>query len=255
MDHYIHDTVTQTEYVHDTTVVTEYVHDTTIVTLHDTTTVTEYITIHDTTTVTEYVTEYIHDTTTVTEYVTEYVHDTTTVTEYVTEYIHDTVTVTEYVTEYVYDTVTVSSVDTIYVTDTIVPCAKAYTYIYATIHEGETYTDHGFSVSEAGTYVQHLLTAEGCDSTVTLYLQTAVGIDEVAGTRMINIYPNPATRTGAASVTIEGATADVTVVDAQGRVIRRLNGNSEVKTLDVRNLSAGAYYIVSGNTARKLVVE
>ena len=72
---------------------------------------------------------------------------------------------------------------------------------------------------------------------------------------MINIYPNPATRTGAASVTIEGATADVTVVNAQGRVIRRLNGNNEVKTLDVRGLSAGVYYIVSGQVAKKLVVE
>ena len=42
--------------------------------------------------------------------------------------------------------------------------------ITAAICQGETYTENGFNVSEAGVYTQHLQTINGCDSVVTLTL-------------------------------------------------------------------------------------
>ena len=42
--------------------------------------------------------------------------------------------------------------------------------INASICEGETYTENGFNESDQGTYVQDLLTVNGCDSIVTLNL-------------------------------------------------------------------------------------
>ena len=40
----------------------------------------------------------------------------------------------------------------------------------ASICQGETYTENGFNVSEAGVYTQNLQTVNGCDSIVTLTL-------------------------------------------------------------------------------------
>ncbi|MEE0937505.1 MAG: leucine-rich repeat domain-containing protein [Bacteroidales bacterium] len=42
--------------------------------------------------------------------------------------------------------------------------------ISATICEGQTYTENGFNVSEAGVYTQNLISVNGCDSIVTLTL-------------------------------------------------------------------------------------
>src|SRR5574344_813887 len=47
---------------------------------------------------------------------------------------------------------------------------NAYTLFNDTICNGGTYTLHGFNVSTTGTYVQHLHTVAGSDSTVTLHL-------------------------------------------------------------------------------------
>ena len=44
--------------------------------------------------------------------------------------------------------------------------------ITATICEGQVYNENGFNVSEAGTYIQTLQTANGCDSIVTLVVTT-----------------------------------------------------------------------------------
>ena len=51
---------------------------------------------------------------------------------------------------------------------TINPVAN--TTLSAAICEGTTYTENGFNVSEAGTYMQNLQTIDGCDSIVTLNL-------------------------------------------------------------------------------------
>ena len=61
---------------------------------------------------------------------------------------------------------------------TINPVAN--TTLSAAICEGTTYTENGFNVSEAGTYMQNLQTIDGCDSIVTLNLT----INPVANTTL-----------------------------------------------------------------------
>ena len=61
---------------------------------------------------------------------------------------------------------------------TINPVAN--TTLSAAICEGTTYTENGFNVSEAGTYMQNLQTIDGCDSIVTLNLS----VNPVANTNL-----------------------------------------------------------------------
>ena len=61
---------------------------------------------------------------------------------------------------------------------TINPVAN--TTLSAAICDGTTYTENGFNVSEAGTYMQNLQTIDGCDSIVTLNLT----INPVANTTL-----------------------------------------------------------------------
>ena len=56
------------------------------------------------------------------------------------------------------------------VTLTLTVNPVATTALQAAICQGETYTENGFNVSEAGVYTQNLQTINGCDSVVTLTL-------------------------------------------------------------------------------------
>ena len=56
------------------------------------------------------------------------------------------------------------------VTLTLTVNPVATTNLTAAICQGETYTENGFNVSEAGVYTQNLQAINGCDSTVTLTL-------------------------------------------------------------------------------------
>ena len=135
-------------------------------------------------------------------------------------------------------------------------CAKIYTYIHATITNGETYSDYGFNESGAGTYTQTLQTADGCDSIITLYLQVTSSIDGVKQAEIITIYPNPASasRTGNSMVTIEGKGA-VIITNSLGQVVKEIKDNNTYRTLNIKDFERGMYYIKVGNTTQKLVVE
>ncbi len=56
------------------------------------------------------------------------------------------------------------------VTLTVVANPRYETELSATICQGQTYTENGFNVNEAGIYTQNLQTVNGCDSIVTLTL-------------------------------------------------------------------------------------
>ena len=70
---------------------------------------------------------------------------------------------------YTQNLTTVNGCDSI-VTLTLNINSVLYTSLTETICEGQTYTDNGFNVSEAGVYTQNLQTENGCDSIVTLNL-------------------------------------------------------------------------------------
>ena len=64
---------------------------------------------------------------------------------------------------------TINGCDSV-VTLTLTVNPVATTALQAAICQGETYTENGFNVSQAGTYTQNLQTVNGCDSIVTLTL-------------------------------------------------------------------------------------
>ena len=70
---------------------------------------------------------------------------------------------------YTQNLTTVNGCDSI-VTLTLNINSVLYTSLTETICEGQTYTDNGFNVSEAGVYTQNLTSVNGCDSIVTLNL-------------------------------------------------------------------------------------
>ncbi len=108
------------------------------------------------------------------------------------------------------------------------------TIINASINPGETYTEYGFNVSEAGTYIQSV-TTEGCDSIITLILTVNSSLLE-AEAESISFYPNPTNSKITFSSTIER----IEVIDLTGKTILTF---SNTKTINIESLPAGAYYL------------
>ncbi len=154
----------------------------------------------------------------------------------------DTITVVQHDTVTLYDTITQIIYDTI-----IRPCARVYAYIYATINEGEKYSDYGFTKTEAGTYTNIFKTEDGCDSVVVLYLSVLSGLDEVE-TSQIMLYPNPTNEKVYLSVT-NIPDAEITIRDIQGNVVKKENvlANETEFVLDVKDLASGTYTIMLSN--------
>jgi mRNA degradation ribonuclease J1/J2 len=109
------------------------------------------------------------------------------------------------------------------------------TTINATINAGETYAEFGFNESEAGTYVQNLQTEFGCDSTITLVLSVNSSLLE-AEIEEISFYPNPTD----SKVNFSQAIEKVEVIDLTGKTILTF---TNVKTINIESLPAGAYYL------------
>ena len=154
----------------------------------------------------------------------------------------DTITVVQHDTVTLYDTITQIIYDTI-----IRPCARVYAYVYATINEGEKYSDYGFTKTEAGTYTNIFKTEDGCDSTVVLYLTVLSGIDEVESSQIL-LYPNPTNEKVYLSLT-NIPNAEITIRDIMGNVVKKekvLANETEV-VLDVKNLASGTYTIMISN--------
>ena len=275
----LYDTITNTlivdNYIHDTTTVENTITlfdtinttDTLIVTNYDTVTLTKFDTINTTDTL--IVNNYIHDTTVIENTITlfdtinttdtlivnNYIHDTTIVENTIT--LFDTINTTDTLIITLYDTITNTIHDTIINTitdtitqliyDTIIPCARIYTYIYATINEGEKYSDYGFTKTEAGTYTNIFKTEDGCDSTVVLYLTVLSGLDNVESSQIM-LYPNPTNEKVYLSLT-NIQDAEITIRDIMGNIVKKekvLANETEV-VLDVKNLASGTYTIMISN--------
>jgi len=176
------------------------------------------------------------------------------VNNYDTITLYDTMIVNNYDTITLYDTITNTITDTIIqiVYDTSLPCAKIYTYIYATLDSNGYYTDFGFNVNEPGTYIDTLLTEDGCDSIVTLHLSSLVGIDE-AETSQITMYPNPTNEKVYLSLN-NVPNATITIRDIQGKVVRqhKVLPNETNVVLNVRDLASGTYTIMINNDKTRL---
>lgn len=112
----------------------------------------------------------------------------------------------------------------------------SYNYtIDATINEGETYSENGFNVSEAGTYVQELQTTSGCDSIITLNLTVNVSLSEVEQTEIV-FHPNPTNGKVFFNVMVE----KVELIDLSGKTIQIF---TNVNEMNLESLASGTYFL------------
>ena len=130
--------------------------------------------------------------------------------------------------------------------------------IDASINEGETYEENGFSESEAGTYVHTLQAENGCDSVITLNLTVNSSLnDVVANTVEVSLYPNPARAYTMLKVEGLKEQTPVYLFDIQGRKLKEyiMNIGQETLRIDLGDLPKGVYTIMLGNVTKKLIVE
>ena len=130
--------------------------------------------------------------------------------------------------------------------------------IDASINDGETYAENGFSESEAGTYVHTLQSEFGCDSVITLNLTVNSSLNDVVANAVeVRLYPNPAK----SFVTLEFEALKentlLQILDINGRKVRTFDLKAGIETLriDLGDLPKGVYTIMVGNTTKKLIVE
>jgi chitodextrinase len=123
----------------------------------------------------------------------------------------------------------------------------ATTYTITGLDDATTYVVYVRSECETGIYSDW---SEG----VTFTTET-VGIDDV-DSESISLYPNPASSTVTLTGVENGAT--VTVIDMNGRELYKLQTTNSQLTIDVSQLSQGAYFVrITGervNAIRKLIV-
>ena len=130
--------------------------------------------------------------------------------------------------------------------------------IDASINEGETYEENGFSESEAGTYVHTLQSEFGCDSVITLNLTVNSSLNDVVANAIeVSLYPNPARAYTMLKVEGLKEQTPVYLFDIQGRKLKEyiMNIGQETLRIDLGDLPKGVYTIMLGNTTKKLIVE
>jgi PKD repeat protein len=126
---------------------------------------------------------------------------------------------------------------------------------YSTINETaiNSYTLNGQTYNQSGTYTQILTNAAGCDSTLTLNLSLSIsGLNENG--IEFNVFPNPTF----GIVTIEGVNLpnkELMLIDAGGRVLKNKVLSHFSETIDLSELSNGAYFLFIENYVVKIIKE
>ncbi len=113
-----------------------------------------------------------------------------------------------------------------------------------------------FTYLAEGTYYVVLTVTNECSSSEYGTYIDVVTASEILNAENISIYPNPAT----SLINISGVNAErFEIINANGQVISDFNATSDVVTIDIRNLSAGNYFIkiirAEGNTVVSFVKE
>ncbi len=82
-------------------------------------------------------------------------------------------------------------------------------------------------------------------------IKKQIGIDDIAQTNSISIYPNPAKD----FVTIEGK-GEIVITNSLGQIVKEIkDNNGYYRIIDIKDFEKGVYYIKVGETAQKLIVE
>ncbi|MCQ2327217.1 MAG: leucine-rich repeat protein [Bacteroidales bacterium] len=119
------------------------------------------------------------------------------------------------------------------------------TLVTATIPEGQTYTEYGFNVSEAGTYTITYPASNYCDSTITLVLNVESGLTDIQETNIpsMNLYPNPVKTNAIVQLENLNSSATLFLADVQGRIIKTYNVRQGETSLEIETekLANGVY--------------
>ena len=97
------------------------------------------------------------------------------------------------------------------------------------------------------------------NATYVATFEANAGIEDINGAGYVSLYPNPASST--VTVSIEGNESEVvvTIVDMNGREVKRERTSGSELTMDISSLSQGAYFVrLTGervNAIRKLIVK
>ena len=146
---------------------------------------------------------------------------------------------------------TISSQDTVKGTASTITaptCSNNLVWtISATANTGYTFSHW----SDGNTQNPRTLTVTQ-DTILIAFFTSNQGIAEAEGDA-IRIYPNPASD----KVTLEGIGngADIFIINAMGKVVRRLENAGATITFSVADLPKGIYFVRVGNAVRKMVVE
>lgn len=119
--------------------------------------------------------------------------------------------------------------------------------INVTICANEIYDFNGQTLYQTGTYTDTLLTEDGCDSIVTLYLISLVGIEDAEPSQIV-MYPNPTEDKVYLSLS-NIPNAEITIRDISGKVVKRhkVSPSQNEVVLNVEDLASGTYTIMINN--------
>lgn len=157
------------------------------------------------------------------------------------------------------DTITVNNVNTIFAGSGMVTDASGATSadgaIDVTLSTATTYTyswnsgqnTEDISGLNPGTYSITVTSAEGCDTTMTFVVndQSLSILENVIENIALAVYPNPANGLFYVNYTLPaGITGHIEILDAVGRVVRRLDvEGSEELSVDAVDYAAGMYVV------------
>ncbi|MGD1847319.1 MAG: T9SS type A sorting domain-containing protein [Salibacteraceae bacterium] len=121
------------------------------------------------------------------------------------------------------------------------------------------YTGNGSNISGlvGGAYVATVTDDNGCTTTANISIGSAVGLNEYAINRSLNVFPNPAT--DLLILEVEGnAAKEIRIMNLLGEVLEVQRATADRTELDISNLPPGHYLVQvdteAGWATRKFVV-
>lgn len=105
-------------------------------------------------------------------------------------------------------------------------------------------TNQNFTPTANGSYACAVTTSTGCIDTTACFVYNSVGIQSWENQLTWKMFPNPATNVVAINLPEEIKSATLKVIDAQGKMVKEINLNQSVYTLDLSDLNNGLYQLV-----------
>ncbi len=160
----------------------------------------------------------------------------------------DTYTLTDHINVYPTPTATANGTDENLWTGgnngtaTATPSGGTPPYTYSWSPSGGS--DATASGLSAGNYTVTVTDDEGCEATANVTIGNNVGVDGPELADAIGLYPNPTSDVLHATFPSESGITEITLTDALGRLVRKINVNGIQQTdIDLNGLAEGVYHL------------